>query len=241
MSKLWIIGDSFTGCSSDGKSAWVEIIAEKFKGNYYVSSKGSRDYQTVVDIFLRNLKNIKKDDLVILTIPTLERTRLPLKTPDTDVEYSNEFTTYNTKKNIINYFIGPHNYQNIKEKQLEEPLTNLVDDFFNNKSFGLTDKLWTIVNTSNANIKNVSEILDSIKSFVPFQLYIWSWADELNAEFIENRKIITEKIGFWESDHILWQKTNGEFGKKDDFHFSPKMHKAFADYVIVKFPQFFNV
>lgn len=238
MSKLWIIGDSFTGVNHN---YWPILLCEKFKGNYYVSSKGSRDYQTVLDIFFRNLKNIKKDDLVILTIPTLERTRLPLKTPEIDVEYSNEYTTFNTKKNIVDYFIGPHNYQNIKEKELEEPLTNLHDEFFNNKNLGLTDKLWSIVNTSASNVKNVSEILESIKSFVPFQLYIWSWEDELGGTGIENRKSITENIGMWESQHILWKTTSGADGVKDDFHFSLRMHRAFADYLIVKFPQFFNV
>ena len=238
MSKLWIIGDSFTGYDN---GYWTEILSSKFKGNFYISSKGSRDYQTILDIFFRNLKDIQKDDLVILTIPTLERTRLPLKTPNIDVEYSNEYTTFNTKKDILDYFIGPPNYQKVKEKELEEPLTNLPDEFFNNKNLGLTDKLWSIVNTSASNVKNVSEILESVKAFVPFQLYIWSWTDELNEKVIENRKKITKEIGFWESQHILWKNTNGEYGKKDDFHFSLKMHQSFADYLIVKFPQFFNV
>jgi len=53
MSKLWIIGDSFTGSSTDQKSAWTEIVAKKFKGkNHHVSSKGSRDVQTIIDILM---------------------------------------------------------------------------------------------------------------------------------------------------------------------------------------------
>ena len=114
MNKLWIIGDSFTGYDN---GFWTEIVTKKCKGKFYISSHGSRDYQTVIDIFLRNLKNISKDDLVILTIPALERTRLPLKYPITDVEYSNEYIVESQKKEIKNYFIGTGNYQPIDGKQ----------------------------------------------------------------------------------------------------------------------------
>ena len=66
MSKLWIIGDSFAGSGKIGEEAWTQQICSKFKGDeYYVSSKGGRDFQTILDIFLRNLKDIKKNDIVI--------------------------------------------------------------------------------------------------------------------------------------------------------------------------------
>jgi hypothetical protein len=237
MSKLWIIGDSFTGYD-DG--FWTEIITKKFKGKFYISSQGSRDYQTIMDIFLKNLKDISKDDLVILNIPVLERIRLPLKTPKIDVEFSNEYTTFETKKGILNYFIGNGNYQNVEGKELEEPLFGLEDAFFEDHKSGLNNRLWSIVNSSNANKKNLSEIIKSIKSYVPFEFYVWSWDNELSGDFIENKDCITEKIGIWETLHTLWQKTNGLEGKRDDAHFSPKMHTAFADYLIVKFPKFFN-
>ncbi len=51
-------------------------------------------------------------------VQNTERTRLPLKTPNIDVEYSNEYTTFNTKKDILDYFIGPPNYQKVKEKEM---------------------------------------------------------------------------------------------------------------------------
>ena len=54
--KLWIIGDSFTGLYED---TWVKILCDNFKGNYFVSSQSSRDFQSVLDCFLRKLKDIK--------------------------------------------------------------------------------------------------------------------------------------------------------------------------------------
>ena len=54
MSKLWIIGDSFTGSGDKTYLSWTELLIKKFKGDsYYVSSKSSRDFQTIFDIFLR--------------------------------------------------------------------------------------------------------------------------------------------------------------------------------------------
>ena len=86
--KLWIVGDSFTGVEKD---CWISHILKYFDGNsHHVSSSGSRDMQTILDIFLRNLHRINKDDLVILCIPTAQRVRLPRKTPKDDVELSNE-------------------------------------------------------------------------------------------------------------------------------------------------------
>ena len=58
--KLWVIGDSFAGMYPDN---WIEELVKHFNGNdWYVSSNGGRDVQTIIDIFLRNLKSIKKDD-----------------------------------------------------------------------------------------------------------------------------------------------------------------------------------
>lgn len=238
MSKLWIIGDSFSG-SGDTVNyvSWTQILCKNFKGSsYYVSSAGSRDFQTIFDIFLRNIKNISADDFVILVVPTLQRTRLPIKTPIKDVEEAN------TKTYAVDYFIGAHSYNfEHPHKELEEPLTGLPDDFINQKELGLTENLGMICNSSKASINNWLDIIDSIKSYVPFEIFLWSWTDEINSPLIKNKSNIEKEIGFWHTLWNLWDETNGQLGRNGDSHFSPKMHKAFADYLIVKFPQFFNV
>jgi hypothetical protein len=232
-SKLWIIGDSFTGANVDGKSAWVDIVTKKFKGKeHYVSSRGSRDFQTILDIFLRNLQNIKEEDFVILVMPTLVRTRLPLQTPMYDVEISN----FINKQKTFDYFIGTHSYSEKMEcYRLEEPLVKISESELN-KQCGI----WSIVNSSTASKNNYLQILKSLKEYLPFEMFIWSWENEIDSDLIVCKNQITETIGYWHTLSDLYKETNGENGKIDDVHFSPKMHKAFADYIIVNFPQFFN-
>ena len=240
MSKLWIIGDSFAGSGKIGEEAWTQQLCSKFKGDeYYVSSKGGRDFQTILDIFLRNLKDIKKNDFVILVVPSLGRTRLPLANPQMDVEHSNKID-YESKKNILDYFYSASMYRNefknLEFSLLEEPLAGMDEFEARNKS-----EIWSIINSSNASKKNYIDILKSLKEYLPFELFIWSWENEIYSNVLINKNQITEDIGFWHTLKDLYQETNGEYGKNGDAHFSPKMHKAFADYLIVKFPQFFNV
>lgn len=239
MSKLWIIGDSFTGGSgSEKRKHWPEILCDKFKGEkYYVSSKGSRDFQTILDIFLRNLKNIKNDDFVIIVLPTLSRIRVPLKTPSLDVEYSNEYFLEEQKQKCLDYFVGASSYRKDSETTiLEFPLTNVEEDIFDNGN-----QLGYIVNSSTASKENYIQIIKSFKQYFPFEIYIWSWENEVLCDEVETKNQIEERIGFWHTLRNLWEETNGVEGSFGNVHWSPKMHKAFADYLIAKFPQFFNV
>ena len=240
MSKLWIIGDSFAGSGKKGQETWTQQICSKFKGReYQVSSKGSRDFQTILDIFLRNLKSIEKNDFVILIIPSLIRTRLPLVNPQIDVEHSNLIID-NEKKNILDYFLSTTMYRNesknLEFSLLEEPLTGIDEFEVRNKS-----EFWSIVNSSNASKKNYIEILKSLKEYLPFEIFIWSWENEIESDIVMNKNEITKMIGFWHTLNDLHKETEGKDGKLGDAHWSLKTHKAFADYLIVKFPQFFNI
>lgn len=238
--KLWIVGDSFAGIY---KNAWVETLANKFKGNdFYVSSCGSRDVQTILDIFLRNLKDIKSNDFVILFLPTLKRVRLPLQIPRTDVELSKTLIVESQKRKHLDYFIGIEAYQiNDESKKLEEPLNTITDKDFENRNFNLNQNLIEIVNGSIAYKNNIKEIIKSLKSYLPFNFLIFSWTDELDIDEVFTYSKIEKEIGFWESLHMEYLKTNGERGNKDDFHWSEAMHKAFADYIIVNFPEYFRL
>lgn len=236
MSKLWIFGDSFTGSAPmNSLPSWTQILCDKFiDKNYHVSSKASRDFQTILDIFLRNLNNISKDDFVIIVVPSLQRARLPLEVPEFDYEHYSE-TSYEKLKTNLDYFIGESSY--VKDNfKLESPLTD-VDDGFIKKSLDIE----RIINASEASKKNYLEIIKSLKSYLPFQIYLWSWTNEIDSPLIENRFKIEKEIGYWHTLRDLYAETNGLDGDGGDSHFSPKMHKAFADYLIVKFPQFFNL
>lgn len=233
MSKLWIIGDSFTGLASCGNPSWPEIVSNKFNGGkYYVSSRASRDFQTILDIFLRNLKSIEKDDFVILVVPFLGRTRLPLQTAAYDTQYSNFVNKFNT----FDYFIGTQSYTNDSEEyKLESPLTYCEQNKINKDT-----EIWSIVNSSESSKKNWIEILKSLKEYLPFEIFIWSWENEIESDIIVSKKEIEAEIGFWHTYKDLYNETNGAEGSSFDMHFSSKMHQAFANYIINKFPQFFE-
>jgi hypothetical protein len=234
--KLWIFGDSFASCgdTTKGEIHWTQIVSNKFKGKeYQVSSNASRDFQTILDIFLRNLKNISKDDFVILIVPSIGRVRLPLQTPRLDVELTNR---ENVMECNVDYFMGQSSYRNGHPKcQLESPLTG-IDEY----SLMEKIKISSIINASNASKNNYLEIIESLKSYLPFEIFVWSWDNQIKSELVLNRNEITEIIGYWHTLRDLYEETNGEDGKIGDHHFSPKMHKAFADYLIIKFPQYFD-
>lgn len=235
--KLWIFGDSFANAGDIHKNEihWTQIVCDKFKGReYQVSSKGSRDFQTILDIFLRNLKNISKDDFVILIIPSLGRVRLPLQTPTLDVEITNRKNVWECN---VDYFMGQSSYRNGHPKcELESPLTG-IDEYV------LIDKVKinSIINASNASKNNYLEIIESLKSYLPFEIFVWTWDNQIESDLVLNRNQITDIIGYWHTLDNVHTETNGMSGNRGDAHFSPKMHNAFADYVINKFPQYFYI
>ena len=237
--KLWIIGDSFTGMYPDN---WMQEIIKYFDGDdWYVSSNGGRDVQTIIDILLRNLKSIKKDDFVILFLPTCKRGRLPLKTPTMDVEWSKTLIEMKDKLQHVNYFIGHQNYNDGQDyKTLEEPLTGISDKDLANPNFHINYNLMEIVNSSIATKKNYEEIIKSLKAYLPFELLICSWTDELDIPEVFTHTKIKEALGFWETQSMLFYKTNGKEGIRGDAHWIPKMHKAFAEHIIKSYPQYFG-
>jgi len=127
--KLWIVGDSFAGLSF-GKNSWQWSLYEAFTGkNVYISSKGSRDIQTIFDIFLQNIHKINSNDVVILFLPTLTRFRLPLKHSYVDVEWcSDDHYNWNIHKCGM---LGNSQYKwNKNNITLESPLDKLDFEVF---------------------------------------------------------------------------------------------------------------
>ena len=233
--KLWVIGDSFTGIGYRGVKSWTEIVSENFNGKkFYISSKGSRDFQTILDIFLRNLKNISPNDFVILVIPTLIRTRVPLKIPNIDIELSNESRV--DLKDCKDYFVGTSSYSKNSPNSILEPPLNYSEE----KDMEKGSELWSIVNSSNASKQNYLKIIESLKSYLPFEIFIWSWTDEFESDLIFNKSKIKKELGIWHTLHNLYNETNGKEGYEGDAHFSKQMNEKFAEYIIKQFSQHFK-
>ena len=255
--KLWIIGDSFTMRDTNryGENSWVEICSKAFKdGNYYVSSMGSRDIQTVFDIFLQNLHKIKPNDFVILMLPTLTRFRLPLANPYVDCAYTSNITSDGTPiQTPFNSMIGDRMYTGLKntitsnnltnEKELEWPLNQIDPKIFEPNgdinSPNLAD-IMHLINSSKVMTNNWNSILKSIKSYAQFKLLCYSWTNELDPLVVNTRDTITDRLGVWETLKGVWNKTNGKMGDKSDLHWSEDMNIRFAEDIIKSYPHYFN-
>ena len=119
-------------------------------------------------------------------------------------------------------------------------MSELSDTLLDSSKYELNSNLFRIVNASKASTNNFSEIIESLTSFVQFPLIVFSWTDEYHSKSVIGRSEITSILGFWESLNDEWQKTNGENGKRGDFHWSTRMHESFANYIIETNPEYFN-
>ena len=252
--KLWIIGDSFTGIRHD-KNSWQWSLYETFIGKHiYISSKGSRDAQTIFDIFLQNIHKINPNDVVILFLPSLIRFRLPLNQPHEDVELCSD--THDKHHNPKCGFIGNEQFSSFvattaqeierqKELTLESPLDKLGLEVFDPQLYYKNNILnfanvIQMINSSKASVDNWNMILKSIQLYVPFKLIYYSWADELDSSIVNTKDIITKNLNMWISLNDEYESSNGQTGKKNDYHWNSKMDKAFAEHVIKSYPQYFS-
>jgi hypothetical protein len=255
--KIWIVGDSFAMRDQNryGKNSWVEICAKYFKGdNYFVSSMGSRDIQTIFDIFLENLYKIKPDDFVILMLPTLTRFRLPLVNGHVTATYCND-----SQRNYpLNYMIGgvnytaqvtdssfaSHNEEHKKLYMLEWPLSEIDPKVFepnrDSNEVPTTGNIMQMINSSNTFTNNWNLILKSIQSYVPFKLLYYSWENELDSSIVNTKDVITNELGIWETLQDVYDNTNGEGGSRGDSHWSTDMNIKFAEHIIKSYPQYFE-
>jgi len=254
--KLWIIGDSFTMIDDEryGKNSWPELCIKYFKGyDYYVSSMGSRDIQTIFEIFLENLYKIKPDDFVILMFPTLTRFRLPLANPYVNVTKSNinhEFYNTNSMIGGTNYtaqannpFFVSNNEEHKKSYMLEWPLSEIDPMIFQPSENPKTPNLANImqmVNSSKVFTNNWNSILKSIQLYVPFKLLYYSWENELDSSIVNTKDVITNELDSWETLKDIWESTNGEKGDRGDGHWSEDMNIKFAEHIIKSYPQYFS-
>jgi hypothetical protein len=255
--KLWIIGDSFTMVDTNryGENSWPQICSKAFRGgNYYVSSMGSRDIQTVFDIFLENLHKIEPNDFVILMFPTLTRFRLPLANPYVDCVYTNDITPEGHPiQTNFNSMIGDTMYTSIidtitsdnltNEKALEWPLNQIDPKIFLSNGDARYPNLADImhlINSSKVMTNNWNSILKSIKLYAKFKLLCYSWTNELDPLVVNTKDVITDKLGIWETLKGVWNKTDGKMGDKSDLHWSEDMNIRFAEDIIKSYPQYFG-
>lgn len=225
---LFIIGDSFCRDTfyvepriNETKSFWVSDLKKKL-GNVDLlcDAEPSRDLQTIIDNWIKVINNVKKNDYLIICVPYFRRTRLPLD------EKSYKIIELNETK-LINRFVGTHSYNN-------EKLEFWGDDY-DLKFFSENLSVQEIINSSISSQKNFIEIIESLYHLTNGKKYVFSWDEmDVKSNYIENKETIIKNIGVWETHKDVYYETDGEFGSKNDIHWSFRMNDLFADYVFEK-------
>ncbi len=164
------------------------------------------------------------------------------------------------ESNVLNTFLTANGLASKNNKFLELPFCLKS---FENKT-GDENNLWNIFNDINnankgidyiklhqsndSNINRIERILKSVKDTFPkvsFEFFTWTGQTaqsgiEYDESFIKGVDYITEQIGFYETNDLLYRVTNGAEGISGDGHFSPKMDKAFAKMIMDKYPNGFK-
>ena len=210
MGKLWVIGCGFCTPTVNhaDSTAWPYMLFDKLKLMGMVNSKmidgqGSRDLQTIIDIFLKLLPDIKKEDYVILSLPP-PRWRIPLDNQT--------------------LFVGNTGFDEGMVKYLEEDVSRIsyyLSPVLSKKGTEF-NKIMKILGYSNAVKLNHIELLKSFKKYFPFRLEYFSWREYWDdcGSFIHTKKRITEKVGYWETK------------SENDVHWSKNYHSSFTEYMI---------
>ena len=227
MGKLWVIGCGFCTPTVNhaDSTAWPHKLFDKLKSmgkvnSIMVDGQGSRDLQTIIDIFLKLLPDIKKEDYVILSLPP-PRWRIPL-----DKKYRDEIPGYNPVGKIRNetLFVGNTGFIEDMVKYLEKgvsPISYYLSPLLSKKGMEF-NKIMKILGYSNAVKLNYIELLKSFKKYFPFRLEYFSWREYWDdcGSFLHTKKRITEKVGYWEAS------------SKDDVHWTIDYHIQFTKYMI---------
>lgn len=267
--KLWIFGDSFAQIRH-GSLSWQEILRSKFIGkDAIVTSRGGRDIQTIIDLFLKSLHLINDDDFVILIIPSSVRIRYPLNTPISKLELNNISIMDGLKESIADGFTAYYpfvpEHTQIKSK-LIFPLNamddNMFEDFEENKSYGehhydkykiqyfLNQKkklsyqeISTFINTSKTVLENYNNQFYSFSKSFKFKINFFSWCNDF--EIFDNSVVISNNelerdMGKLQTEGELYIETNGVYGNKNDGHWSVAGDKKFSEYIIKNNLKYFN-
>lgn len=230
--KIYILGDSF--CShityynnrGEHKFYWVKGFWNEFKKTHdlVVDAMPSRDAQTIIDNWIKLLKQIKKDDILIVCIPFFFRIRVPLREKDYMIETFDDFE-------IVNRFVTHHSWYHsdnekiyignevVEKSELNDHVIFFERLFFNNEGVE----------------KNYNEVIQSLYDLTNCNKYIFSWDNMKNRiPEMEYKDDLDKKLG-WSTMADLYDNTNGKDGKKGDFHWDYDFQRKFTNYLLEKF------
>jgi len=219
--RLIIIGDSFAQGVNDG-SFYGDILQERFPWIEMISDGApSRDAQTIIDHWIKIIPEIRPDDYLVIIIPIMERSRLPLAE-----KHQSPVTIGKTI--LVNRFIGTQSYNN-QEIEIFGDSFNL--NYYNNI---LTPQV--VINSSKASQNNLFEVVASLIKITPCKKYVFSWdvIDRTDTPF-DDKKRLVGKMGGWITLNSEFVSTGGKRGFKDDLHWAFETHLLFSEFISVEF------
>ena len=219
--RLIIIGDSFAEGVNDG-SFYGKILQERFPWIEVINDgASSRDAQTIIDHWIKIIPEIRPDDYLIIIIPIMERSRLPL------VEKHHSPVTIG-KTVLMNRFVGLASYNN---EEIE-----IFGDSFNLNYYKNILTPHVVINSSKASQNNLFEVIASLIKITPCKKYVFSWADIDRAVMpFDDKKRLVGKMGGWITLNSEFVNTGGKKGFKDDLHWALETHILFSEFISVEF------
>jgi hypothetical protein len=219
--RLIIIGDSFAKGVNDG-SFYADILKERFQWIEVIhDGASSRDAQTIIDHWIKVIPEIRPDDYLVIIIPMLERSRLPLvEKHQTPVAIG--------KTILVNRFVGTASYNN---EEIEIFGDSFGVDYYKNL---LTPQV--VINSSKASQTNLFEVVASLIKITPCKKYIFSWEDidRTDTPFDDKKRLIG-KMGGWITLNSEFVNTKGKRGIKGDLHWALETHVLFSEFIAVEF------
>jgi len=229
--KILFIGDSFVdnfiyGYGPDDLNLSNPTVGHFWNENGYSPfflGASSRDTQTILDTWIKYIPSLDSDDLLVIILPWFGRARLPNK--EYKITYPNSIIPP-----FHEYFTGSRSY-NKKNHFLEIWGNEYNYEYFWNKL-----EIQELINDSKASILNYSEIVDSLCKLTPCKKIVHCWDyKKFDSDNIIYREEMTELIGKWETSEEVYERTNGEEGRKGDGHWSDDMNIEFMNFLLKYF------
>lgn len=232
MINIWLFGDSFTTDDMYPQYLHQLLLENNLQDEYKIQnySGGSMDMQTIIDFWTKSLPKIKKEDIVIVNLTDSSRNRTALKeecvyiAPHHPKEWLNQLNCF------FNYINNSTQIKNGMKEAIGD--MNLSNDELKNYM-----KIIAYDSSQPGVLRNYFEIISALYVMTNTEnKFVWSWNEQYFADFIYGKnRIKNEVIGYWETMHEAWEKSNGQIGQRNDQHLSPDANKSLAEYFYNKF------
>ena len=241
--RIFIIGDSFCdgilhqeGSLTNKTMHWVNYVDYHYKNSEIIlDALGSRDFQSMIDYWIKLFPILTENDRVIIGFPDSQRQRIP-------IENEKDYRTIEWSGGVCKNMFLTRQWWIAYRDFLTTSASNFTDRNGRKYTEEWMDEILLfleVMNTSYTTAQNYKEVVESLYKVAPCKTYLFSWHDHIlyqspKADCVEDKNDITKNIGMWTTRHILWRETKGKEGLESDHHWDYRTMEAFGKYVIDK-------